>query len=717
MAAQVPSARSSSPLPKTHRSSSRSSEIYLPQGPEALIYPEGAVGEEATDLLGEFVHVHHSEATLVEDDGENIRKPTRGGDDFSERPWYKRPSAVWLLCLMPFTAIAMASTIAPRVELYTRLACREHKPEYSAGRGPSSSNYLTTNGYPHGIHVDANISERASQISTLPYMSLAALGSFPIATQPFYRDMPEDPTHNQTSADKERERQLCASDPEVQAHVAKLMASMATVSGILTCLTTAWWGSLSDRHGRMRVVGISVFGTILADLNLIFVSWFSTKLPGGYWFLIVGPTIEGILGGTASSIAAMHAYVADCTEPSARSRIFSMSLGLMFTGFAIGPTFGGFLIHVTETVLSVFYFATFAHVLFAFVVWVVIPESLSRRSMQESRQRRVAELAEALDAERAEAEAGRSTGICLLMRFKRLFGFLSPLTVFAPKSLDKDNAPGKRRAKDWSLTFLVLSLGFNILIMSSYSYKFQYAAATFGWSSEVMSYWLSLIGVSRALYLAIILPITIKLFMAARKPAIQLPIEPAEPLHPSQSAAAQDTPAPDAAQSQPTKAQTTPAKKTPHSPTFDLNLARFSLVIEVVCYTLIPLGPSPLTFTVFSMLASFSGGFNPAAQSLALVLFARSGETETGRLFGALSVVQAMCQQILGPAIFGLTYMKTVATYPKTIFFLSASCATVSLLFISLVRLPKDSPPVPQDPEVAHPPSVDREQTLVHIDE
>lgn len=46
------------------------------------------------------------------------------------------------------------------------------------------------------------------------------------------------------------------------------------------------------------------------------------------------------------------------------------------------------------------------------------------------------------------------------------------------------------------------------------------------------------------------------------------------------------------------------------------------------------------------MIASWGGGFNPAVQALALELYARRHvkreDAETGKLFGALSVIQAM---------------------------------------------------------------------------
>lgn len=67
--------------------------------------------------------------------------------------------------------------------------------------------------------------------------------------------------------------------------------------------------------------------------------------------------------------------------------------------------------------------------------------------------------------------------------------------------------------------------------------------------------------------------------------------------------------------------------------------------------------------------------------------------------------------QIVGPALFGLTYMKTAGTYPKTIFFMSAASIAISFVFVSFVRLPPVAPP--RDLEGAVRPGVDRERTLI----
>jgi hypothetical protein len=105
----------------------------------------------------------------------------------------------------------------------------------------------------------------------------------------------------------------------------------------------------------------------------------------------------------------------------------------------------------------------------------------------------------------------------------------------------------------------------------------------------------------------------------------------------------------------------------PHSPSFDLWLARGSISIEVIFYTLMAACPTPLVFIFSGMAISFGGGFNPAVQALALELYVKrnsklagevrnsegdrgsdgevvgkKAELETGRLFGAISVVSSI---------------------------------------------------------------------------
>lgn len=83
-------------------------------------------------------------------------------------------------------------------------------------------------------------------------------------------------------------------------------------------------------------------------------------------------------------------------------------------------------------------------------------------------------------------------------------------------------------------------------------------------------------------------------------------------------------------------------KKEIHSLAFDLNLARISLLIEIVGFMCMGFALTPIAFTASGMLWSMGAAFTPANQAVALALFTERGGTETGRLFGALSVLQSL---------------------------------------------------------------------------
>lgn len=71
--------------------------------------------------------------------------------------------------------------------------------------------------------------------------------------------------------------------------------------------------------------------------------------------------------------------------------------------------------------------------------------------------------------------------------------------------------------------------------------------------------------------------------------------------------------------------------------------------------------------------------------------------------------------QIFGPFVYGLTYAKTVATYPKTIIAMAASAVMVSCVLLAFVRLPAEPAKGGDVEEQAAPAPVhpEREETLV----
>lgn len=118
-----------------------------------------------------------------------------------------------LILISPLYTISLAATLAPRIDIYTQLACAIHKPEYTMRQNGSDTDFIS--------------------VQTAP------LGSIRI--------------------------DRCAADPEVQAAVATFLTGLcnfkfvwckellmitvsALVMGILSCMTTGWWGSVSARR-------------------------------------------------------------------------------------------------------------------------------------------------------------------------------------------------------------------------------------------------------------------------------------------------------------------------------------------------------------------------------------------------------------------------------------------------------------------------------------
>jgi len=109
---------------------------------------------------------------------------------------------------------------------------------------------------------------------------------------------------------------------------------------------------------------------------------------------------------------------------------------------------------------------------------------------------------------------------------------------------------------------------------------------------------------------------------------------------------------------------------------------------------------SEIFFVLATVLSGFGSGIVPAVQSLVLcVMQARAAisggsndanvaEGGTGKLLGALAVLQATGQMIVGPLLFGLIYSGTVAQVPKAIFMTAAGILVIALISMSLVSNP-----------------------------
>ncbi|KAF8558160.1 MFS general substrate transporter [Imleria badia] len=605
-----------------------------------------------------------------------------------KKPFY-RARPLWLVPFALTAAITRGMTLASRVEVFTELSCRQLHNHYN-----HSSTAIV-----RGTHAPVQ-----PQVGANPSFTPLYLPSIPPPAQ----SLRESEGDGVSEGDDPRviPGKKCISDPAVQAGAARLQTIMTTTMGALSALTTGWWGHFGERHGRTRVLAISTLGLFLTDLIFLLVSTPRNPLAAhSHKLLILAPIIEGLLGGWSSLAGANTAYIADCTSPGSRATIFARFTGVLSVGLALGPIIGAWLIrnpipflkvgqadHPLQSVNSVFWVAICGSFVNLLLVLFVFPESLpaSRRAMNRKGKNPAIE--------------GDEIGTSIVRVIK---SFMSPLAEFLPTDVPVTRSAGMlmpsqpHTRKDWSLTFLALSLFVHNLASGLFQLKYLYAEHVYDWAAEQLSYYISFMGAVRAFHLLVLLPF----FLAAFKP-VRVVV--------SSAISAQPNTGGPKAKVKPTKGHLFAEIR------FDLLVVRYSMFVDFLSHAFVVLSPLPsndaastwrsqIMFIGATSLACAGAGVMPAAQSMALcTLQGRSmtekeeiarlqrgiervpaGEDaapESGKLFGAFSVVQAVGQTILGPILFGVIYSNTVASFPKAIFAAAGVLVIVAIVLTAFVR-------------------------------
>jgi MFS family permease len=120
-------------------------------------------------------------------------------------------------------------------------------------------------------------------------------------------------------------------------------SAMTLCMGILSALSTGFWGAVSDRMGRTLVMAVTLVGfatrsvprdqhrvcpftahlTFCSDIILIITATYPHRVPFGYRFILLGPLIDGFCGGFSTIQATNNAYLSDTTPDGSRAKVFS----------------------------------------------------------------------------------------------------------------------------------------------------------------------------------------------------------------------------------------------------------------------------------------------------------------------------------------------------------------------------------------------------------
>ena len=129
---------------------------------------------------------------------------------------------------------------------------------------------------------------------------------------------------------------------------------------------------------------IALCGTMLNDIVVILMVKYWRSL--GLEFFLVGAILDGMFGGFTTTMAAISAYITDCTTPEGRAVGFAYIQSVFFLGIAVGPVIGGVFINRTGSVMTLFYCALAVHLFFVLFVLFFIPESVTKESMIRAKQ-------------------------------------------------------------------------------------------------------------------------------------------------------------------------------------------------------------------------------------------------------------------------------------------------------------------------------------------
>jgi MFS family permease len=170
-------------------------------------------------------------------------------------------------------------------------------------------------------------------------------------------------------------------------------------------------GKLSDRFGRRPVLLVSIAGTAVGFALM--------GMAQSLTLLFVARILAGITGG---NISIPQAYIADVTAPEKRSHAMGMIGAAFGLGFTFGPLIGGLMSRISYG--APFFFAAGLAVANAVLVYLILPESLSREHRAKPHE-------EASMAEVFRHGRGAMFALVVATYFFLIAGFAIMTTLFA----------------------------------------------------------------------------------------------------------------------------------------------------------------------------------------------------------------------------------------------------------------------------------------------
>ncbi|RYP58816.1 hypothetical protein DL769_008791 [Monosporascus sp. CRB-8-3] len=526
-----------------------------------------------------------------------------GSTDFAGLPWWQRPSVYWLLGPYFLFTLAFGGSLVPKINLVVDLVCRQ----YFADRQLLDPTFTFT-----------------------PVI----LGS----------DNPQ------------------CNVPGVQKDVATFTLVMSVLTGVLSAFTAPKLGSLSDRHGRKKLMVIASCGGVLNEIITILAARFPEAID--YKWLLLGSFFDGITGSFTAGSLLSHSYTSDCSPPSKRGVYIGYLHACLFTGLAFGPLLAGYFVKWTGTLLSIFYVTLGCHIFFISFVYFITPESLSKKRQMLAREKYDAEQATTTNQLRSSLPnylsrfAGPRAARLLNDRMSR-GAWLPALLSANPLAPLKILAPSGRGNRALRLNIMLLAAIDTIILstaMGAGTVTVLYSEYLFDWGTLEASRFVSITSLTRVVVLMCLMPAVNYVFRIRpmRRRQRQLGVDP----------------------------QNAPAEANAGADGLDIWLLRIALVSDVAGLMGYVVVRTPGLFILCGVVAAFGGIGSAVIQS---AITKHVATERVGSLLGALGLLHAL-GRVISPILFNGLYAATVETFPQAFFVLLTAIFGLALFASLFVR-------------------------------
>jgi MFS transporter, DHA1 family, multidrug resistance protein len=142
------------------------------------------------------------------------------------------------------------------------------------------------------------------------------------------------------------------------------MGLLMAIFSIGQFIFSPFWGSLSDRYGRKKILMFGVFGSAISMVTF----GLSTNLT----MLFLSRALAGVL--SSATLPTTMAYISDSTSERDRNGGMGIIGAAMGMGMVLGPGVGGWL--GGQSLSAPFFLAAGLSMVAMILIWLLLPESL-----------------------------------------------------------------------------------------------------------------------------------------------------------------------------------------------------------------------------------------------------------------------------------------------------------------------------------------------------